>query len=230
MKNVVADTNTKAVHSNNNVDVETTTTPDIGISDDKSSINLNKTIVDATHEKPLLNESSPISNIASNDKTIDNQMKNNSNSETAIEDVNDSNENELFSKTFIILYEMGVQSYLENNWDDCITFLELAQHEFKVYQQGTVNCRLQCWFESERATPFFETKIEWLNFYDLILKRTVCLNTCKNKVLKEKYLPPFQLPYFYRQKFLNKNIYEYLQLCYYRVSDLLWNSYAFFFL
>lgn len=132
--------------------------------------------------------------------------------------VNDAyDDDELYSKTFIELYNIGVEAYLENNWRDCITFLETALHEFRVYRHGLINCRIQCLFEWERTTPFFETNLEQIQFFDLTTRRALCLGKCHNKLLRKQYLPPFYLQRTYRERFLSRKPYEYLQLCYYKV-------------
>lgn len=125
----------------------------------------------------------------------------------------------LYNKPFTNLYDIGVQAYLENNWNDCIVYLELAIHEFKVYRQGAINCRLQCQYQNDREEPFYQVTTDGLQFFDLILKRTVCLNSCYKKVLKQQYLPPFFVSQYYFERFLSMRPYEYIQLCYYRVSN-----------
>lgn len=132
--------------------------------------------------------------------------------------VEDEPYDSLYTKPFTELYDIGVQAYLENNWNDCIVYLELSMHEFKVYRQGIINCRLQCQYKNEREEPFYEVATDGLQFYDLILKRTVCLNNCYKNVLKRQYLPPFFVTQYYFERFLNMRPYEYLQLCYYKVS------------
>lgn len=124
----------------------------------------------------------------------------------------------LYDQPFTKLYDRGVQAYLENNWNDCIVYLEIAVHEFKVYRQGTINCRLQCQYQNEREEPFYQVTTDGLQFFDLILKRTVCLNSCYKKALKQQYFAPFFVSQYYFERFLSMRPYEYLQLCYYRVS------------
>lgn len=132
--------------------------------------------------------------------------------------VNDAyDDDELYSKTFTELYDIGVEAYLENNWRDCITYLETALHEFRVYRHGLINCRIQCLFELERTSPFFDTNIEQMQFFDLTTRRALCLGKCHNKLLRKQYLPPFYLQRSYRERFVNRRPYEYLQLCYYKV-------------
>ncbi|XP_063703421.1 prolyl 3-hydroxylase 1-like [Culicoides brevitarsis] len=127
--------------------------------------------------------------------------------------------NPLYRMPFTELYDIGVGAYLENNWNDCIVYLEIAVHEFKVYRQAVVNCRLQCAYQSEREEPFYDVKSDNLQFYDLMLKRTFCLNSCYKKVLKPQYLPPFFVSQYYFERFNNLRPYEYLQLCYYRDTE-----------
>lgn len=133
--------------------------------------------------------------------------------------VNDAyDDDELYGRTFVELYDIGVEAYLENNWRDCITYLETAVHEFRVYRHALINCRVQCTFELERTEPYFDSNIEQMQFYDLITRRALCLGKCHNKLLRKQYLPPFYLHRSYRERFINKKPYEYLQLCYYKVS------------
>lgn len=130
----------------------------------------------------------------------------------------DVDDEDLFSKTFVELYEIGVEAYLENNWRDCIVFLEAALHEYHIYRQTIINCRMECWFESQRTTPLMaNVNVDNLQFYDNIVQRTLCLGKCHNRYLHKQYLPPFYLHKIYRERFQSMLPYEYLQLCYYKV-------------
>lgn len=160
-------------------------------------------------------------NTLKNDKNKDtdnNESKLASNEPNLLSSNSDDTYDSLYNKPFTKLYDIGVGAYLENNWNDCIVYLEIAMHEFKVYRQATVNCRLQCAYQNERDEPFYQVPTEGLQFFDLMLKRTVCLSNCYKKNLKQQYLPPFFISQYYFERFLSMRPYEYLQLCYYRVS------------
>lgn len=131
----------------------------------------------------------------------------------------DNDDDSLFSRTFIELWEMGVQAYLENNWRDCSAFLEAAVHEFTNYRQAVINCRLECWFEQAHVAPLGTGNMENLQFFDKLVQRAICLGKCHNRLLQKQYLPPFYLPQAYRERFMRQRPYEYLQLCYYKVSE-----------
>uniref|UniRef100_A0A336MXH3 CSON006395 protein n=1 Tax=Culicoides sonorensis TaxID=179676 RepID=A0A336MXH3_CULSO len=164
--------------------------------------------------------SSKSTNVTENDNNIDNKSDLKWDKPLFEPNINpnpDDTYDSLYSKPFTQLYDIGVQAYLENNWNECIVFLEIAVHEFKVYKQGIVNCRLQCKYENDREEPFYDTPTTGeLQFFDLMLKRTVCLSKCYRTALKQQYLPPFYLSQYYFERFLNMRPYEYLQLCYYR--------------
>lgn len=139
--------------------------------------------------------------------------------------VNDAdNDDQLLSRPFTQLYDAGIDAYLENNWRDCILYLETAIHEFRVFRHALINCRVQCYFVNEQLQPFFGGNIEQLQFFDLITRRALCLGDCHNKLLRKQYLPPFHLHRVYRDRFISKKPYEYLQLCYYKVSGCATNA------
>lgn len=200
-------------NENNHSDDASTTTTGTAKKNDKlatsESINSGDTVKISSSERGKTDDNSNQTTLAW-DTPLDSPLG----PDTSKEDTYES----LYRKPFTQLYDIGVSAYLENNWNDCIVHLELAMHEFKVYRQGTVNCRLHCAYQNDLEEPFYQVSTDGLQFFDLMLKRTVCLSNCYKKTLKSQYLPPFFVSQYYFERFLSMRPYEYLQLCYYRVS------------
>lgn len=124
--------------------------------------------------------------------------------------------------TFIDLYVSGVQAYLNNDWNNCIDDIETALLGYKDYYEVFASCRINCEYEDKRISPFFEENIENLHYYESIVRKTLCMEKCKRKLM------PTLPEYFYmnnwaRNSFAARKPYEYLQLCYYHVSIIKFN-------
>jgi hypothetical protein len=122
--------------------------------------------------------------------------------------------------TFIDYYEDGVQSYLENRFKDCVTNLERAVDHYRQYYHLLTQCRVECGYKMSRERPFFPFNHDNLQFFDKILKRTLCLVECYDKIYVDgvKYPRHLEISKFYKNAFRFRKAYEYLQLCYFRVS------------
>ncbi|XP_062559726.1 cartilage-associated protein-like [Armigeres subalbatus] len=127
------------------------------------------------------------------------------------------------SVSFIDLYERGVQSYLSNEFDDCVYFLEFALDKYKNYYETTANCRIECEYRSRdvknRGDFLHPNDVENLNFYELILKRTLCLTKCRKR--NTNYLP-FEGDFdnYFMDIFKNREAYSYLHVCYTKTKQI----------
>ena len=48
------------------------------------------------------------------------------------------------TKNFEELYKVGKDSYLANDWKNCVKYLEEAIADHKHYQQAITNCKIEC--------------------------------------------------------------------------------------
>lgn len=48
------------------------------------------------------------------------------------------------TKNFEELYKVGKDSYLANDWKNCVKYLEEAITDYKYYQQAITNCKIEC--------------------------------------------------------------------------------------
>lgn len=119
--------------------------------------------------------------------------------------------------TFIELYVSGVQSYLSNDWTNCVYEIETALWGYKDYYAATASCRIICEHEGNKVSPFFEKNIENLHYYESVVRKTLCMEKCKRRLIST--LPEyFHMNQWAQMSFMSCKPYEYLQLCYYRVS------------
>ena len=124
------------------------------------------------------------------------------------------------SLSFISLYEQGVQFYLENNWNDCIYYIENSLNKYRNYYESVTACRTECDFEtkdfSNKGSYLYSENIENYKFYELILRRTLCLAKCKLKIMD---VLPDNMEYdeYYKDLFKSRKPYEYLHYCYLKV-------------
>ena len=118
---------------------------------------------------------------------------------------------ELSSKNFEELYGIGTRAYLDNDWDNCITYIEKSLEKYKLFQQSTARCKLKCKEMGRNIKPIYPENIEDLHFYEKMIKNTLCLlQNCE--YLKEDIHKDVI------KSFTEKEPYQYLQLCYYQAS------------
>jgi hypothetical protein len=115
------------------------------------------------------------------------------------------------------LYRDGIQAYLEERWQDCIDNLEHALSQYQELKQTTVNCRIKCHEEAdETRTLMGRRNIDDLQFYEKMVRNTLCLLKCGRHNPKGGLNG---LPKDVEKEFEDLKPYEYLQLCYYQVSE-----------
>ncbi|XP_065077293.1 cartilage-associated protein-like [Ochlerotatus camptorhynchus] len=137
--------------------------------------------------------------------------------------VAEDTESNNWSESFIDLYERGVQSYLSNEFEDCVYFLEFALDKYKNYYEATANCRIECEYKNRdiknKGGFLHPNDLENLHFYELILKRTLCLTKCRNR--NSNYLP-FEGDFdnYFMDIFQNREAYSYLHNCYTKTNQV----------
>lgn len=121
-------------------------------------------------------------------------------------------------KTCDALYRDGIQAYLEERWQDCIDNLEHALSSYRLLKQTTVNCRLTCHAAADETSPMGPKSVDDLQFFEKMIRRTLCLLKCNKHNPKDGL---HGLPKSVLKEFEDLKPYEYLQLCYYQVSQIL---------
>lgn len=111
------------------------------------------------------------------------------------------------------LYERGVQAYLEDRYEDCVTHLEAAIENYRKYTKKLQNCRILCKEAAEDSEPLYGVDVEDLRFYEKTIRNTLCLIECQ----KKSELLGFYLNAATSEVFENRKPYEYLHICYYQV-------------
>ena len=113
-------------------------------------------------------------------------------------------------ESFAHLYDLGKESYLDEDWDFCVKYMEGAIAEFHTYQTDLSKCRRQCDIQHE---PLMKQDVENLHFFEQQIKTTLCLmRQCGAGVIQS------QTPQKTLSEFQAKEPYNYLQLCYLKVS------------
>jgi hypothetical protein len=116
------------------------------------------------------------------------------------------------------LYRGGIEAYLEERWQDCIDNLERALSSYRLLKQATVNCRLLCHAAVEEASLMGPKDVDDLQFFEKMIKKTLCLLKCNKHNPKDGLNG---LPKSAAKEFEDLKPYEYLQLCYYQVREIL---------
>lgn len=132
-----------------------------------------------------------------------------------VDDFDVFEENEV--PNFIQLYKTGVEAYLANDFHACVDLLEKALQNFRLYYETVTSCRIHCEFDALQAPPFEKENLDDLHFYEKTIRIALCLRKCKRKHLPE--LPTyFSVAEWAKEVFLRRKPYEYLHLCYNKVS------------
>ncbi|KAK0162063.1 hypothetical protein PV327_008431 [Microctonus hyperodae] len=116
-------------------------------------------------------------------------------------------------------YEHAVQSYLDDNFDDCIDGFNNIIKRYKKYRNAVINCRTKCRKDLLNFTPILMSDIEDLHFYEKKIRETLCLLECNQDyrdVAGSQALRRLQRET--EQKLMDLKHYEYLHICYYQRS------------
>ena len=117
------------------------------------------------------------------------------------------------SRTYDIYYTKAVEAYLDEDWPQCITFMNEAIEDYHFYHDAQVNCRLTCQKASSNNPSI--THQGDLQHWERLIKQTLCILKCKKNVLQE------------RAEIISRSVtddfesfkpYDYLQLCYFKVQ------------
>lgn len=121
--------------------------------------------------------------------------------------------------TFLDNYGVGIDAYLQNDYDGCVHNMEAAVQGYHEYYDTVVRCRRSCETERENHKPLFPENPEHLHFFEGVIYKTMCMKRCLVQHLTNvpKY---FSIDEWHRLQFETRAPYEYLQLCYYRQGEV----------
>ncbi|KAF5293323.1 hypothetical protein FQR65_LT10988 [Abscondita terminalis] len=126
-------------------------------------------------------------------------------------------EDELHSEQCLMLYQQGVQAYLENNYDECIVKLEEGIKTYNNYTKALQNCRLKCKEDAELAEPLYPVDIDDMIYYEKTIRNTLCLIKCRKS--RQELATSVSLRPETERLYEDRKPYEYLHLCYYQKKE-----------
>lgn len=123
------------------------------------------------------------------------------------------------SLSYDILYAKGVEAYLDEDWEQCITLMNEAIEDYHFYIDAQVGCRLSCRKQSsdKYVTP---QNLTDLRYWESMIKQTLCILKCKKNVLKNR---AEVISRSVSHDFESFKPYDYLQLCYFKVCTVYTN-------
>lgn len=125
-------------------------------------------------------------------------------------------ENPIMSYDF--LYKEGVESYLQENWAECIKQFEMALQDWHWWKTNLIRCRRKCNQEGSEGTMFSAGLSEEEKFFEKTVRSTLCLVKCKKETFGSRMDRVAEA--HIEEDFELKKPYDYLQLCYYKSKML----------
>lgn len=121
--------------------------------------------------------------------------------------------------TFLDNYGVGIDAYLQNDYEGCVHHMEIAIQGYHEYYDTVARCRASCETERNNRQPLYPENPEHLHFFEGVIAKTICLKRCQGQQLTNvpKY---FAMDEWHKTQFETRAPYEYLQLCYYRQNEI----------
>ena len=116
-----------------------------------------------------------------------------------------------FLEPYDLLYDNAVQAFYNNDYDNVVFFMEGALSSYSEVRRSKVRCRLRCQDQHLMDETFSD-----LRFFDVVLRRAACMNTCIEEKLGYQSLHKVSEDVV--QDFQRRIPYNYLQLAYQKVS------------
>lgn len=116
------------------------------------------------------------------------------------------------TKNYERLYEIGKESYLANDWKNCILYMESAIEDHRKYHEVVTGCKIKCHNGKRRRNATADD----IDFYESMVRQTLCLLQCKREGFGKNRVEQVSSETVY--DFDEREPYHYLQLCYYNVS------------
>lgn len=120
------------------------------------------------------------------------------------------------TETCLMLYEKGVEAYLESNYNECVLNFEKAIEKYRSYTKRLRNCRMSCNEEAENSELLYSIDLENLQFYEKTLRNTLCVLRCRFE--DGQLFGIYNINAETENLFENRKPYEYLHICYYQAS------------
>lgn len=127
-----------------------------------------------------------------------------------------------------ILFDNAVEAYYKGDWISVILNMERALRNKGTVRRVRAHCRLSCANQTDFGEPVPDLgipipgrgSVEDLGFFQKILKRASCVNSCES----EKLGPPsiHKVSEEVELEFRKRTPYNYLQVAYFKVIRLLY--------
>lgn len=69
--------------------------------------------------------------------------------------ISSHNGSELDAMNFEVLYAIGTRAYLDNDWGNCIKYIEKSLEKYELFQKSVTHCKLKCSDLGKRFKPSF---------------------------------------------------------------------------
>nr|ACO11143.1 Cartilage-associated protein precursor [Caligus rogercresseyi] len=125
-------------------------------------------------------------------------------------------------KSYEELYVIAKNSYLANDWRNCITYMKASLAAFANHRRIVKDCRMGCDALEGTANANLSASLigydETMRFYETLINQTLCMMKCKRRKLGS-YENPHPDPSIVRE-FNDRLTYDYLQSCYHKIDEL----------
>ncbi|KAL0978433.1 hypothetical protein UPYG_G00170330 [Umbra pygmaea] len=125
-----------------------------------------------------------------------------------------------------LLFDTAVEAYYKGDWMTVILNMERALRNRAAIRRVKAHCRISCANQSSFGEPLSSMvvpvpgagSVEDLGFFQKIMKRADCVNTCEN----EKIGPPtiHKISEDVELEFKKRTPYNYLQVAYFKINKL----------
>lgn len=112
-----------------------------------------------------------------------------------------------------LLYDAAVRAFSSTDYESVVRHMERALSSCAEARRSKVRCRLRC----QDQHPFHEASSSDLSFFDTVLRRAACMNTCLDETLGVQ--SAHRVSEDVVQDFTRRIPYNYLQLAYLKVRD-----------
>lgn len=120
-----------------------------------------------------------------------------------------------FLEPFDLLYDDAVRAFSDSDYQNVVRYMEGALGSYAEVRRTKVRCRLRC----QEQHPFDGTFTD-LRFFDVVLRRSACINTCIEEKLGAQSVHKVSEDVL--QDFIRRIPYNYLQLAYQKVGGGWW--------
>lgn len=109
---------------------------------------------------------------------------------------------------FPVLFEKMEDAYSSDEWELCVKHGIQVVSDFKSHLETILSCRESC---NSRKGSLHTRTDAFLSSYTSSLEKITCIQRCKPRVVRED---------FFAQRIIEREPYDYMQLCYYKVWQL----------